>query len=225
MTEQETIKILTVIVMAYPSRTSFNDETSLKGMAAVWKDIFKDDNAQLVEMAVKKHISVNSYPPSISEIRKQMFDIARPDIIPPDIAWTMVSDVLNTESEFAHFDLHSTFPEMVARVVETIGWNKLYQLHCGSARGNKDGMDRVAFMDLYKPLYEREREKAMLPENIRNVYEKKRQEIGGNTLKLIDEAHQKRIEKEQEWRKLDQFYTYNALEYNEPKMLESENFD
>lgn len=225
MTEQETIKVLTVIVMAYPASTKFNDETSLKGMAAVWKDIFKDDNAKLVEMAVKKHISVNKYPPSISEIREQMFDIARPDIIPPDIAWTMVSDVLNTESEFAHFDLHSTFPEMVARVVETIGWNKLYQLHCGSARGNKDGMDRVAFMDLYKPSYEREREKAMLPENIRNVCEKKRQEIGGDTLKLIDEAHQKRIEKEQEWRKSEQFYTYNALEYNEPKMLESENFD
>lgn len=107
MTEQETIKVLTVIVMAYPSSAKFNDETTPKGMAAVWKDIFKDDNAQLVEMAVKKHISVNSYPPSIAEIRKQMLDIARPDIIPPDIAWTMVSDVLNTESEYEHFDLHS----------------------------------------------------------------------------------------------------------------------
>lgn len=61
MTEQETIKVVTLIVLSYPSNEKFKDETSLKGMVAVWKTIFKDDNAQLVEMAVTK-----------AYIRKQM---------------------------------------------------------------------------------------------------------------------------------------------------------
>lgn len=225
MTEQETIKVVTLIVMSYPSSEKFKDETSLKGMVAVWKSIFKDDNAQLVEMAVQKHISVNKWPPSIAEIREQMIDLVRPDIIPPDIAWSMVADVLYTETEFEHFDIDSVFPEPIARVVKTIGWHNLYNLHCGSARGNKDGTDRVAFMDLYKPAYEREREQAMLPERIRNVCERKRQEVGGENLKLIEEAHRKRLEKERYWENIDQHLSNRFLEENEIKLLGGNDYE
>lgn len=225
MTEQETIKVVTLIVMSYPSSEKFKDETSLKGMVAVWKNIFKDDNAQLVEMAVQKHISVNKWPPSIAEIREQMIDLVRPDIIPPDIAWSMVADVLYTETEFEHFDIDSVFPEPIARVVKTIGWHNLYNLHCGSARGNKDGMDRVAFTDLYKPAYEREREQAMLPERIRNVCERKRQEVGGENLKLIEEAHRKRLEKERYWENIDQHLSNRFLEENEIKLLGGNDYE
>lgn len=225
MTEQETIKVVTLIVMSYPSSEKFKDETSLKGMVAVWKTIFKDDNAQLVEMAVQKHISVNKWPPSIAEIREQMIDLVRPDIIPPDIAWSMVADVLYTETEFEHFDIDSVFPEPIARVVKTIGWHNLYNLHCGSARGNKDGMDRVAFMDLFKPAYEREREQAMLPERIRNVCERKRQEVGGENLKLIEEAHRKRLEKERYWENIDQHLSNRFLEENEIKLLGGNDYE
>ena len=192
MTEQETIKIVTLIVMSYPSSEKFKDETSLKGMVAVWKTIFKDDNARLVEMAVQKHISVNKWPPSIAEIREQMVSLTRPDIIPPDIAWSLVSDVLHTESEFGHFDLYAVFPKAIARVVETIGWSKLYNLHCGNLRGNKDGMDKVAFMELYKPVYERAREQAMLPNRIRDVCEQKMRDVCGASLRLIERARKKR---------------------------------
>lgn len=225
MTEQETIKVVTLIVMSYPSSEKFKDETSLKGMVAVWKTIFKDDNAQLVEMAVQKHISVNKWPPSIAEIREQMIELTRPDIIPPDIAWSMVADVLHTETEYGHFNIHSTFPKPIARVVETIGWHNLYNLHCGSARGNKDGMDRVAFMDLYKPAYEREREQAMLPERIRNVCERKRQEVGGENLKMITDARQKRLEKEQYWENIDKHLLERAFDENETKLLGGNDYE
>lgn len=219
MTEKETIQVVTLIVMSYPSSEKFKDETSLKGMVAVWKNIFKDDNAQLVEMAVQKHIAVNKWPPSIAEIREQMVNLTRPDIVPPDVAWTAVSDLLHAKDEFGHFNVYDVLPEPVARVVETIGWSNLYNLHCGSRRGNKDGMDRVAFMDLYKPAYEREREQAMLPERIRNVCEKKRQEIGGESLKLIEKAHEERIKYDEYWNDIGRRHLANALEANETKLL------
>ena len=219
MTEQETIRIVTLIVMSYPSSEKFKDETSLKGMVAAWKVFFADDNARLVELAVQKHINVNKWPPSVAEIREQMISILRPDIIPPDVAWSMVSDVLYAESEFGHFDLYKTFPEPIARVVETIGWSKLYSLHCNRYGRNADGMDRVAFMDLYKPAYEREREKAMLPEQIRQVCEKIQYEIGGETIKMIEAAQDKRREREEFY--ADSFTrNYKKLiEHNEKKLL------
>lgn len=217
MTEQETIKVVTIIVMSYPSSEKFKDETTLKGMVAVWKNIFKDDDAKLVEFAVQKHISVNKWPPSIAEIREQMVKLQRPDIIPPDVAWTAVSDLLSAESEFFHGDLYRIMPEPIARVVETIGWSRLYNLHCGSARGNPDGLDRVAFMDLYKPLYQREIEKAMLPPKMRETYEKKQKELGGENLRLIEDARKRRQEKEE---LLEMVGTrHMMLKSNEQKLL------
>lgn len=194
MTEKETIKVVTLIVMSYPSNDKFKDDTTLNGMVAVWKNIFKDDNANLVEMAVQKHISVNKWPPSIAEIREQMVNIIRPDIIPPDIAWTAVSDLLYTEGEYSTANIYSVLPASIARVVETIGWRELYNMNCGTTRGSYEGMARVAFMDLYKPVYERERENAMLPDRIRSACDRKRAEMGGSALNMINQAHAKREE-------------------------------
>ena len=50
---------------------------------------------------------------------------------------------------------------------------------------------------MYKPAYEREREKAMLPEQIRQVCEKIQYEIGGETIKMIEAAQDKRREREE----------------------------
>ena len=207
MTESETIKVVTIIVMSYPSSEKFKDETTLKGMVAVWKNIFKDDDAKLVEFAVQKHISVNKWPPSIAEIREQMVKLQRPDIIPPDVAWTAVSDLLHAESEFFSGNLYNILPEQIARVVETIGWSRLYNLHCGSARGNHDGLDRVAFMDLYKPLYQREIEKAMLPPKMRETFEKKQKELGGENLQLIEDARKRRRDAEAHYNGLGKMLT------------------
>lgn len=219
MTEQETIRIVTLIVMSYPSSEKFKDETSLKGMVAAWRVFFADDNAQLVELAVQKHINVNKWPPSVAEIREQIISIVRPDIVPPDVAWSAVCDLLYAYGEFSSPNLYSVLPELVARTVETIGWSKLYSLHINRYGRNADGMDRVAFMDLYKPAYEREREQAMLPEAIKTICEKKRQEIGGDNIKKLESARAKRKEQDEYYESLTHRNYERLIEANETKLL------
>lgn len=196
MTEQETIKVLTFIVMSYPASEKFKDEVTIKGMVAVWKNIFKDDDARLVETAVQMHVAVNKWPPSIAEIRDQMVTLQRPDIIPPDVAWAAVEDLLVTTGEFETPNLYAALPKSIARVVEIIGWHKLYNLHCGQYRGEKEGLDRVAFMDLYKPAYARERNEAMLPARLQSIVGKKRESVAGESLRLIEATHEKRVDME-----------------------------
>lgn len=202
MTEQETIKVLTFIVMSYPSNEKFKDEVTIKGMVAVWKNIFKDDDARLVETAVQMHVALNKWPPSIAEIREQMVSLQRPDILPPDVAWAAVEDLLVATSEFEKPDLYSVLPKTVARVVEIIGWSKLYNMHLGHYRGEKDGLDRVAFMDLYKPAYARERTEAMLPDRLRGIVGKKRETVAGDAIRQIEAAHEQRVEHEKSLNKL-----------------------
>lgn len=200
MTEKETVKIITLIVMSYPAVEKLKDENTLKGMIAVWKNIFKDDDARTVEIAVQKHIAVNKWPPSIAEVREQMAMLLHPEIIPPDIAWAAVSDLLEASNEFEHPDLYDKLPASIARVVETIGWSSLHELHKGHYAGNKDGMDRVAFMDLYKPVYARDMEQAMLPQALKTAMDKR---LSSDTVKKLEAVKTQReaVESEKE-----QFY-------------------
>lgn len=160
MTKNDTIKLIAVIVMAYPSYDKFKDEKHIEALASMWASLFKDDDAGLVSMAVRKHISNSKWPPSIAEIREIMTDIQRPDLLPPDAAWSMVTDALSSQGEYFHGDLFKLFPPLIARVVKTIGWHNFFDMR---RYGNREGMDRMAFMELYKPAYERARKDAMLP--------------------------------------------------------------
>lgn len=203
MTETETIKVVTIIAMSYPAYEKFKNESSIKGMVAVWKNIFKDDDAHLVEVAVQKHISVNKWPPSIAEIREQMVSITHPEIVPPDIAWTVVNDLLSVYSEFNEPNLYELLPPLIARVVETIGWNKLHNLSRGTSAGNPDGMDRVYFMELYKPAYRRELENVMLPQAVYEATEKEKNAYGSEIQKLIKNAHLNRMHQEKIYKLLE----------------------
>lgn len=195
MTERETVKVVTMIVMSYPAAEKFKDENTIKATVNIWKAMFKDDNARLVELAVQKHIATNKWPPSIAEIREQMVTLEHPEIIPPDIAWTAVSDALATFSS-AHTP---ELPPLIQSCVETIGWSRLQETRRGQYAGAKPGMDRMIFMQQYIPTYEREREKAMLPKTLADAVRKSEKALGGEAYKLIDAARQTRVDKENMW--------------------------
>lgn len=193
MTKQEVVEAVTLIVMSYPA--SFKDETVVQAMVEVWYKMFKDDNPKLVSLAVQKHISTNKWPPSIAEVREQMVSLQRPDILPPDIAWAMVSDRIYGDGSHL-YDIEDVFPPLIAQVIETIGWSSLCDMSHGQYAGYYNGQDKQAFMELYKPAYERERERAMLPQGLRSDVEKAERIIGKDTQKYLDSARESRKKQE-----------------------------
>lgn len=219
MTKKEVVEALTLIVMSYPA--SFKDEKTVQAMAEVWYRIFKDDNPKLVLMAIEKHISTNKWAPSIAEIREQMTNISHPEILPPDVAWSAVVDLLYAEGEYGGNT--ECLPPLIRQCVDAIGWHALYELHRGSYGGNKDGLDRVAFMDLYKPAYDRARETAMLPKELFASVEKATRVLGAETTKQLDTIKEKRREKEDFWKKSYLYslgVTKGLSEESEQKLIE-----
>ena len=174
MTKQETVKIVTMIVMSYPTSDKLQDDNTIRAMASVWSHIFKNDDPKLVELAVQKHISTNKWVPSIAEIREQMVAISRPDIIPPDKAWEIVSDGISSNL-FSYEP--PEFPPLVKRCVKIVGWDNLREMSRGHYAGHAPGSDRTIFVQQYKPMYEREIEKALLPKNILDGIDKARESI------------------------------------------------
>ena len=199
MTREETIKLIGIITMAYPNFDKFRDEKHIRSMVSVWADMFAEDEAGLVALAIKEHISTSKWPPSIAEIRELMTRILNPNIIPPDEAWEIVAKYLYVAGEYCHRDYHADLPKSIAESIDAIGYGQLYALHVAYARGSasKAGLDRVAFLQAYEEKIERQRRKAMLPESLRrsidaamSAYEDGSRRLIAATNKLYEEKHE-----------------------------------
>ena len=199
MTKLETIELFGVLIAAYPNFDKFKDDGQVEAMVNMWATLFADDDSKIVSLAVKRHIMTSKWPPSIAEIREIMADITHPDLIPPDQAWAAVNDLLSAVGEHNTDDAHRNLPPLIAQTVDAIGWRTLYQLHCGSYRGNKDGMDRVAFMDLYRPAYDRERKDACCSTSLIGSMDSIRRRLSTGGLAQLEAAKTRRAEAENRW--------------------------
>ena len=193
MNEKETIRIITIICMSYPSSERLG-ENAIKGMVNIWKKLFADDPADFVELAVTRHIATNKWPPSVAEIRELMAQMQNPDLIPPDLAWAAVKDVMTECGEFMHKDIHEIFPPLIARAVETIGWHALWVSSHDKYTGQR-------FFDVYTPMYQRELQKAMLPSSVRASIAQQEERFGSMD-KLLAPAREMRAEHETALREL-----------------------
>ena len=202
MTKKETISLFGILIAAYPNFDKFKDDSQVEGMVNMWASLFADDDSTIVGLAVKKHIMTSKWPPSIAEIREIMADITHPDLIPPDQAWVAVSDLLYAVGECNHGDAHRNLPPLIAQTVDAIGWHTLYQLHRGGYGGNKDGMDRMAFMDLYRPAYERARQDACCSTSLLGGINTVKQQLTTGGVAQLAAARTRREEKELEYDRL-----------------------
>lgn len=166
MTKADAAKLVAIVVTAYPNYDKFRDEAAVTATVNLWASMFQSDDGRIVALALNKHIATSKWPPSVAEIRELMLELMHPDLIEPDRAWLAVSDLLYTTGEHNHGDLYLQLPPLAVRAVEAIGYYNLYEMHRSCYRGGKPGMDRVAFMDIYKPMYEREKQRAMTPEGL-----------------------------------------------------------
>ena len=202
MTKKETISLFGILIAAYPNFDKFKDDSQVEGMVNMWATLFADDDSAIVGLAVKKHIMTSKWPPSIAEIREIMADITHPDLIAPDQAWAAVSDLLYAVGEQNHENAHRKLPPLIAQTVDAIGWHALYQLHRGSYGGNKDGMDRVAFMDLYRPAYERARQEACCSASLLGNINTAKRQLSTGGIAQLEEARTRRKQQEHEYDQL-----------------------
>lgn len=194
MTKAEVAAVMKLVVASYPNYDKFRDRAEVQNTVNAWAVMFSDDSRDIVTLAVKRHIATNKWPPSIAEIREIITQIMHPEIVPPDVAWNAVSDLMYAEGEYYSGDLYKRLPPLVARTVETIGWHTLWNMHRGF--GSKPGMDRVAFLQQYNPAYERAKSEAMLPTGIANETTAAQNALDNPAAKMLESAAQSRREKE-----------------------------
>ena len=72
MTREDTIKVLAILKAAYPAsyRNMTRDEAN--GVVMIWATQFANISVEAVMIAVQQHISSNTFPPSVSEIKSKL---------------------------------------------------------------------------------------------------------------------------------------------------------
>ena len=169
MNKKETVGIIAMIVASYPSYEKLNEGT-ITGMAGVWQRMFADEDAKVVELALAKHISTSTWPPSVADIKKIILEMQHPELIPPDKAWSIVEDTFYFDVTISRgYDLSEVIPPKVRKAVDTIGWNKLSKIYHNCSHKYRDDEPMRLFLSQYKPMYERECKALMLPKEVANA--------------------------------------------------------
>ena len=223
MTRAEAAKLVLLLVSAYPNYDKFKDDQAIIDTTDLWAMMFENDPGAVVGLALKKHMSISKWPPSVAELRELMLEIQHPELIPPDKAWLAVSDLLYTEGQNNHGDLYKQLPPLVARAVESIGWGNLWEMHRSYCAGGKPGMDRVAFMQQYTPMFEREKQRAMTPTALTEQIDRAAASIPDNSRAIL-EARETERRKQQDLFDIlsnNERLTLGTLEW--PQLTDNEN--
>lgn len=213
MTKADTARLVAIVVTAYPNFDKFRDDQAVAATVNLWASIFANDDSGIVALALNKHIATSKWPPSVAEIRELMLEMQRPDLITPDKAWLAVSDLLHTEGEFNYGDLWEQLPPLIARAVESIGWRNLWRMYC-----EKAGTDRLAFIQQYGPMYEREKQRAMTPAQFASKIDSAAAAQPDRGQSLLAEREKARREHDADMRMLAGITQRRALGASEPNL-------
>lgn len=202
ITRADTARLIGIIITAYPNIDKYSSEI-IEAMTNTWALMFADDDCKLVATAIMKHIATSKWAPSIAEIRSIMVDIQRPDILPPDVAWGIVSDYMYAErTSPLHRYVRLDFPPLIKRAVEIIGYSNLKELSRGKYGNYREGADKRAFMEIYVPMYDRERQAAQLPKKTADNLAERALACGDNCTAYVKRAIYAREAADNEWKQM-----------------------
>lgn len=72
MNKQDTENVLNIVNVAYPQYLKHMTPIERKTQLSVWYDLLRNYAKEDVVVAVRKHIEINKYPPSIADIREKL---------------------------------------------------------------------------------------------------------------------------------------------------------
>jgi hypothetical protein len=158
MTKKDTIKLFAIFTAAYPRFDTFKDPERLRPVIELWTEMLADIPYPVAEVAAKKLILESPYPPTISDMRKQIVDITMDpaDRIDGATAWGEVVQAIRKYGYYRPEEALSSMSPRAAKVVRMIGWREI----CAC---EEPGVIRGQFIKMYDSFATREKQVGLLP--------------------------------------------------------------
>lgn len=149
MTKGEIAKLLAVLAAAYPKFEV--DDVKVQ----VWYEMLGDLDYDVANIAIKKIIMLNTFPPAIAEVRRATAELMNPDRVTKPEAW---GEVIRAVKKYGHYRAKEAIASMspaTAQVVRCIGWSEI-------CLTEEPGVIRAHFLKMYDQIAAREQEKQLL---------------------------------------------------------------
>lgn len=188
MTRDDTLDLLSVLKAAYP--TFYRDMTRKDAdhVVDLWFEMFKDEPAELVALAVKAHIATDKkgFPPHIGAIKDSIVKIQQPDEMTELEAWGLVQKALRN-GYYGAKEEFDKLPPVVQRLVGSPN-----QLREWSLMDSETISSVVAsnFQRSYKARAAHEREFLALPSEVKQTME-----LVASGMKMLEEPTEADFEK------------------------------
>lgn len=149
MTKGEVAKLLVVLAASYPKF----EVDDLK--VQVWYEMLGDLEYSVVNIAIKKLIMQNTFPPAIAEVRKAAIEISSPRGLTAAEAWGEVVKAVRNYGYYREKEAMASMSPITAQVVRYMGWREI----CLS---EEPEILRAHFLKMYDQVAAREQEKQLL---------------------------------------------------------------
>lgn len=170
MSEQETLKILTVLRAAYPMFYRGLKDGDAKAVVNLWQIQFAEDSYKDVSLAVHTLISTrtDTFPPVIGEIKEVLRSITHPEEIPSGDAWDMVMKCIKRGTVHAAED----WAKLPADVRVAVSVDEIKR-HAENEDFN-EGVEKALFLKRWAVLRDRRRTEQQMPPTLRAQIESRR---------------------------------------------------
>lgn len=176
MNLQETTLLFAILTTAYPRFEQYQDKEKLKLAIQLWSEMLKDVPYPIAELAAKKLISESPYPPVISDMRKHIAEISKPNIQNAAEAWGEVTSCIKKYGSYREIDSLQEMSPLTAKVVKMIGYREI----CLS---DEPGVVRGQFTKMYEQIANREKQENLLPDTL-----KQQIKLVSSNLKMLKEG-------------------------------------
>lgn len=160
MTKNDVVKIFIVIRTAYPNFYKEMKKEDLEATINLWAEMFAHENTQLVVAAVKNLINTFKWPPTIADVKEEMYKLTQTETETPVEMWNKIKAAMRRASYYANEEFEK-LPEVAKKFVGSPNQLREWALSVDY----NDSVVKGQFFKQYEILKQREKDsKLMLPQ-------------------------------------------------------------
>lgn len=156
MTKEEFAKLAMAMQTYYPRYNMLPNEQALN----LWYFQLQDLDYKRAEAALNTWVATEKFPPYISDIRQMAAFVSGREEKPWDEAWHELQEAIRKFGMYQEAEATESMDEITRRCVKRLGFLNL----CISQNPMQD---RANFRDIYTAEAEREKQKSLIPEQLK----------------------------------------------------------
>jgi hypothetical protein len=166
MLKSDLLKIMTALAEVYPKFVVNEMKTN------IFYDLLKDLEYPVLQTAVRKHMLLSEFPPTIADLRKLAVEIKNPSLqLTAAEAWGEVQKAIRYFGWYRGEEALASMSDGARKISQYIGWQNICEAE------NLDVL-RGQFFKMYGQVDVREKTEALLPESVKADIQKLTANIG-----------------------------------------------